>query len=231
MQLNVASTSPALATNGKLQIPNWPGSTAMKMLEKQAAAQASETATKTSSRRAKRRQDSSPDKKQAQNTKARKLDKDELSVPEITGAPTSIPAAAEVTVPSGGLRPEMEVEGRLHLGMDQPPQIVKIFVAAAQLQNTSLSAAPPGSQVQLTLNDKSLFRVLLRGGRVQWVNRKKYETIMRNRRSAAASRQSIVDMKKQIITLTEKLATRDATIEDLKRRLVIAQKARGTAER
>ena len=46
-------------------------------------------------------------------------------------------------------------------------------------------------------------------GRVQWVTRKKYETILRNRRSAAASRRSIVELRTEVKRLKDDLKARD----------------------
>jgi hypothetical protein len=61
------------------------------------------------------------------------------------------------------------------------------------------------------------YRVNLRGGRIQWVSRKKLETILRNRRSAAATRNTVVDLRLEMDAMQEQLNKKDDQIATLKR--------------
>ena len=130
--------------------------------------------------------------------------------------PTYIPETAIVAVPSGGLATGAVVETALQTG-----QIVKLTI------NASDAAASRGSpQIVIKLDTPALvdspsaqYRVNLRGGRIQWVSRKKLETILRNRRSAAACRNTTVDLRLQMDELQEQLRQKDEQIATLKRML------------
>lgn len=133
--------------------------------------------------------------------------------------PTYIPDVAIVAVPSGGLATGAVVETELQTG-----QIVKLTI------NASDAAASRGApQLAVKLDSPALmdspsaqYRVNLRGGRIQWVSRKKLETILRNRRSAAACRNTTVDLRLQMDELQEQLRQKDEQIATLKRVLAKA---------
>ena len=74
------------------------------------------------------------------------------------------------------------------------------------------AAAVPGNRVHLQLDGNALFKMNLRGGREQWATRKELETIFRNRKSAAASRRSIVELKDEVKRLKIEVQQKDVQL-------------------
>lgn len=67
----------------------------------------------------------------------------------------------------------------------------------------------PGKMVQVELPDATtLYRVELRGHKIQWVPRKKLLTVLRNRKSATACRDNITHLKAELNRLTRELSAR-----------------------
>ena len=64
-------------------------------------------------------------------------------------------------------------------------------------------------------SDDAQYKVDLRGGRVQWVTRKRLETILRNRRSAAACRNTVVELREEVDELKKEMGMKDALIAKL----------------
>jgi len=133
--------------------------------------------------------------------------------------PTYIPDVAVVVVPSGGLTAGTVIETELRTG-----QVVKLTI------NSSEAAASRSTpQIAIKLDTPAMvdspsaqYKVSLRGGRVQWVSRKKLETILRNRRSAAATRNVVVDLRLQMDKMEVELKKKDLQIVELKRLLAKA---------
>eukprot|EP01043_Picozoa_sp_COSAG02_P043425 COSAG02_NODE_3781_length_6236_cov_12.839661_5_plen_495_part_00 len=130
--------------------------------------------------------------------------------------PTYIPEVAIVAVPSGGLATSTVVETELRTG-----QVVKLTI-----NSSDAAASRQTSQLAIKLDTPALmdsaaaqYRVNLRGGRIQWVSRKKLETILRNRRSAAATRNTVVDLRLEMDAMQEQLNKKNDQIATLKRML------------
>ena len=118
---------------------------------------------------------------------------------------SDIPVSIEVQVPPEGLRAGQSYEAQLpNEKSDFVTQLVRVTATHA-----CAAAATPGKRVHLTLDENTLFKVELRGGREQWVTRKKLETILRNRKSAAASRKSIVELKDEVKRLRLEVTQKD----------------------
>ena len=130
--------------------------------------------------------------------------------------PTYIPEAVTVAVPNGGFAAGATVEAALETG-----QVVKLVISP---QQAAVSAAAP--QMEFNLETSAMadslsaqYKVDLRGGRVQWVSRKKLETILRNRRSAAACRNTVVDLRLEVDELQVQLTSKDEQIASLQHML------------
>jgi len=130
--------------------------------------------------------------------------------------PTYIPEVAIVAVPSGGFANGTVVETELQTG-----QAVKLTI-----NSSDAAASRTTTQLAIKLDTPALmdspsarYRVSLRGGRIQWVSRKKLETILRNRRSAAATRNTVVDMRLEMDAMEEQLKKKDEEIAELKLQL------------
>jgi hypothetical protein len=130
--------------------------------------------------------------------------------------PTYIPEQAVVAVPSGGLAIGTVIETKLQTG-----QVVKLTISSSDAV-----ASRKAPQLTIKLDTPALmdspaaqYRVNLRGGRIQWVSRKRLETILRNRRSAAATRNTVVDLRLEMDAMQEQLNKKDEQIATLKRML------------
>lgn len=130
--------------------------------------------------------------------------------------PTYIPEVAIVAVPSGGFATGTVVETELQTG-----QAVKLTINSSEA-----AASRSTTQLAIKLDTPALmdspsarYKVSLRGGRIQWVSRKKLETILRNRRSAAATRNTVVDMRLEMDAMEEQLKKKDEEIAELKQQL------------
>jgi hypothetical protein len=128
--------------------------------------------------------------------------------------PTFIPEVATIVVPAGGLTAGAQIETELQTG-----QIVKLTINASE---AAASTSTPQITIKLDMpalldSPNAQYKVDLRGGRVQWVSRKKLETILRNRRSAAACRNTVVDLRIEVDELQAQLKKKDEQIAALQR--------------
>ena len=126
--------------------------------------------------------------------------------------PSYIPNTAIVPVPVGGLTAGSKVVVTL-----ETEQIVQVTIGA---DAAAASAASTQLAIRLDTNDMhdsddAQYKVDLRGGRVQWVTRKRLETILRNRRSAAACRNTVVELREEVDELKKEMGMKDALIAKL----------------
>ena len=110
--------------------------------------------------------------------------------------------------------PEAEVPGSILITVEPgwfSGQMVEVALPGrleqrirALLPEEPLGAA--GCSIQLALPDSTTqYRVEVRGHKIQWVPRKKMLTIFRNRKSAAACRDNITDLKSELARLNREV--------------------------
>ena len=132
------------------------------------------------------------------------------------GTLCELPASAVLLIPPSGLHPGEEVE--LLAPADRPGvSDVKIKVTISHGQ--AAEARHACGSIYLRLSDPALchtqavlYQAKLRGDRTIWVTRKKMQTILRNRRSASLSRQTIVDLKDEVENLRARLEYQDKAL-------------------
>ena len=154
----------------------------------------------------------------------------------------------EIMIPAEGLREGAQIEGLLDQNIGPAADAATLVAASGTPQEAALEppALPlPNQRIRITVTKRiarharpntkvlvpleehtTLYMVSLRGGREQWVTRKKFATILRNRRSAASSRRSILSLSDENKRLRAALGKQEAQlmeaqqlIADLRQRL------------
>lgn len=126
--------------------------------------------------------------------------------------------------------PEQQLE-ELELTLPGCDIVAKLMLGEL-LRMARPSVCRDGERLHLKLMDKPLldsqavlYKVDLRGGRVKWVTRKQLQTILRNRRSAAACRDTALDLKGEVERLRSELKKKDAQLLATQRMLRNVQAA------